>query len=218
MGWSFTIRNENIITENTIGVFIEEMSDSGQRVLHPAELLSSTDGVYSMKLQTDKPAEEPGEAITVYYQKGRSFLKQWARIESWDASGGFAEIQATLLGEPCSAEQREDYRVSAVMADLCVDLADETGCKLMDVSAVGCSAIATGTYTVGQLVPLTIYNKGEPIVGEAIVRGVKQLDDGRTRYGLACLLDRDSESKFKKALRDITMMIQRSQLQRLSRA
>ena len=119
------------MTESNIGVFIEQMSDSGQSVLHPAELLSSTDGVYSMKLQSERPVEEPGEAITIYFEKGRSFLKQWARVDSWKASEGFAEIQATLLGDPCSAEQRENYRVSAVMADLCIDLADETGCKLM---------------------------------------------------------------------------------------
>ena len=206
------------MTSINSGIFIEGGSNSGQRVLHPAEILGSTGGVFTAKSQTAELAFELGEALMVYYQRGRSFVKQPALIESCDTSQRLAKIQFAFRGEAVSAEQRESYRVSTIMTELCVDIVDEMGCKLVDISVTGCSAIASGRYRQRQLVRITLYHEGEPISGQAIVRGVKRLDAERTRYGLLCVIERDSDGALKKGLREITMAVQRSQLQRLSRA
>ncbi len=205
------------MTSINSGVFIEGKSDSGQRVLHPAEILGSTGRGFTVKLQTTELVGELGQELMVYYARGATFLKQQALIESYTLEG-FAEIRFALLGEPVSAEQRENYRVSAVHAELCVDIAEEMGCKLVDISATGCSVIANGQYRLGQPLRITLYHEDEPITGEAVVRSKKQLDAKRTRYGLDCVLHRDSDGTLKKGLRDITMTVQRSQLRRLSRA
>ena len=200
------------------GIFIEGRSKSGQRVLEPAEILDSTGGVLTAKVQSTELVFELGQELMVYYARGATLLKQSALVESCDTLEGFAEIQFALLAEPVSAEQRENYRVSAVNAELCVDIAEEMGCKLVDISSTGCSVIANGKYRLGQPLRITLYHEDEPITGEAVVRGKKKLDAERTRYGFDCVIDRYSDGTLKKGLRDITMTIQRSQLRRLSRA
>jgi len=205
------------MTRLSSGIFIEGRSHSGERILQPAEILgSTTGGVFSAKLQTTELVCELGQELMLYYEKGTMFLKQPALVESCDASDGLAEIQFVFRGEPVSAEQRENYRVSAVVADLRVDISDESECKLVDVSVTGCSAIVSGNYDLGQHVQITLYHENEPITGKAIVRGVRQLDAVRIRLGLLCILGCDTDGTFKKGLREITMAVQRSQLRRLS--
>ena len=205
------------MTNINSGIFIEGQSGSGQRVLHPAEILDSMKRVITAKLQTTELECELGQKLMVYYQIGDKFLKQPALIESCDTSEEMSDIQFTLLDEPVSAEQRETYRVSAAMAELYVDISDEMGCELLDISMTGCSFISNVQYLLGQLVHITFYHEGEPITGEAVVQSVRQFDAERTRYGLHCICVRDTDSRLKRCLREITMTIQRSQLQRLSR-
>ena len=205
------------MTNINSGIFIEGQSGSGQRVLHPAEILNSMKRVITAKLQTTELECELGQKLMVYYQIGDKFLKQAALIESCDTSEELAEIQFTFLDEPVSAEQRETYRVSTGMEDLYVDISDEIGCKLLDISVTGCSFISNVQYLLGQLVHITIYHKGEPIKGEAVVQSVRQYDAERTRYGLYCIIVSDTDGTLKRCLREITMTMQRSQLQRLSR-
>ena len=198
-------------------VFFELKSDSGQRALHPAEIVGSKERAFAVKVRTAELMYKPGQKPIVFYDKDRTFVKQQTLVESCDTMEDFVEIQFTLLGEPMVAEQREVYRVSSVIADLHVDIGEETGCKLVDISTTGLSAIAGEKYRLDQVLRIALYPEDEPIGGKAVVRNMKQLDRDRIRYGLACVLDRDSGGALKKALHEITMSIQRSHLRRQSR-
>ena len=106
---------------------------------------------------------------------GDRYYSQTARIVAVMQTGPAPTIGFQFTGEPVSAESREWFRVSTVMAGLTTDFGPEAGCPLLDVSSVGFAVEATQAYKVGDVVTATLrYQSG---TGRRI--GLRRLLDRR---------------------------------------
>lgn len=197
-------------------VFFELPSASGQRVLHPARVTEAATDKYVAKLVSPDVMFEVEQLVMVYFHSDRHFMKQPVQIESVNAKDSLPVVEFVLTGEAVSAENRSFYRVSAVMADIVIDLENETGCQLLDVSLMGCSVMAKGKYQLGQTVRIRLYHKNRTFDGQGCIQGVRDLGGERTRYGLIGILNETGDASIKKGLHELTMSLERLQLQRLS--
>lgn len=204
--------------DETKAVFLEIPSASGQTVLHPAKVHQSTSHSFTATPESTDLVFEVDQQLTVYYYHHGTFMKRPAVVErAEDASDGPTAIELSYSGNACSAERRGEYRVSAVMADIFVGLEDEPTCEVVDISMGGCSVLAKGRYQIGQALEITLNHQDQAVVGQVVVRGSRSLGTDKTRYGLAAVSGAQPDYDFRKALRQMTMTLERTQLQRLAR-
>lgn len=198
------------------GFYIQILGESTQRVFHPAKLVGQTGNVCIAVLEEAGLGIEEGLDILIYYNMRSNFVKQAARVDAVIQIEPEPVISFVTVSEPVSAEGREDYRVSTVMADLTVILGDEDACPLQDVSAVGFSAIPGRRYRIGEILDASFVYDGEYYTGKVCVLSIRESDKGRRRYGVHCIDDKKSGGNLLKGLQSMSMAIQRQQLRRLA--
>lgn len=198
------------------GFHFQLPSKSKQRILHPAKVVGLKDDVYTAEVEEQSLAIESELDVLVFFEKGRDFVQQAARVESVDESDEQQTITLTTTGEPVSAESRQCYRVSTVMIDLTADLGQECGCQVLDVSTTGFSVIAAERYSVGNVVDGVIEYDNEHYSGRLSIQSVRELSRGRIRYGLHCTAGRNAPGNLAKGLQQMSVKIQRTQLARLA--
>ncbi len=144
-------------------------------------------------------------------------MKQPARLDAVGQDDPTPVVGFQTTGEPVSAESRERFRVSTVMADLTAAVGAEAECKLLDVSTSGFAIEATQRYEVGQVVSVTLRYQGGEFSGKARVQSIRELDLGRIRYGLHAVEDRASGGELRKGQQYISAAVEREQLRRRAR-
>ena len=77
----------------------------------------------------------------------------------------------------------------------------------------GLGMVASSKHGIGDLVQVTLSYGEQMFSGLARIRNVKQLKDGKFRYGLEAM---QTAWELRKALRDINLSIQREQLRSFS--
>jgi hypothetical protein len=197
-------------------IFVEIPGEADPRLLHAAKVTGADGQVCTAELLEGRPPFQAGLDVFIYYEVQHQFMQQPARIEAILQAEPRVVIGFETTGEAVSAEARQCYRVSTVMADLTATVADET-CALLDVSATGFAVLATARHGPGKMVKVTLHYRGEDYSGSARVQSVRQMPDGRIRYGLNAADDKKAGGGLLKAQRQITMDIQRSHLRRLAR-
>ncbi len=206
------------------GFFVQIPNDSGHRVLHPAKVSGQVGDVFTAELEEPGIEFEEGQGFLVYFEKRRDFLQQPACIQEIDEADPVGEpgpaltISFVTQGEAVSAESRQCYRVSTVMANMTAKLGEEGGCQLLDVSATGFSAIAAAEYRIGDLLDAVLELDGAQFTGKVAVQSIRELSQGRIRYGTHCADSTKLGGTLKGGLNKISMFVQRQQLQRLSGA
>ncbi|MHC4696774.1 MAG: PilZ domain-containing protein [Planctomycetota bacterium] len=198
------------------GFFVHFPGASQYRVLHPAKIVAINNHVYTAEFGKPEQIVEAEQDILLYYEAVYMFVQQPARVECVAEAVPKLVVRFVTTGEPSSAESREYYRVSTVTSDLVVNVGPEENCKLLDVSVTGLSVIAEGFYGIGRVLDLRIAYDGEEFSGQGCVQSVKQLKDGKTRYGLLCTVDAAAGGDIRRGLRQVTKGIQRQQLRRLA--
>ncbi len=199
------------------GFFLRIPNESDERILHPAKVVEVQDKIYTAQLEEAGLPLTAGQDVLLYYEIDRKFMQQAARIDAVMQDGPEPIVGLETTGEPMSAEERQWYRVSAVLADLTATLGSEEPCPIQDVSTVGFAVLARDRHYVGNVVTATVHYKGRHHTGSATVQSVRDLGDGRIRYGLACAEDKQGGADLNKCLHTITMAIQRQQLRRRAR-
>ncbi|MHC4220115.1 MAG: PilZ domain-containing protein, partial [Planctomycetota bacterium] len=159
-------------------------------------------------------ALEPGLDLFVYYELKRKFVKQAARIDAVLQTEPMLVVGFQVTGEPMSAESREWFRVSTVMAHLAADFGPESDCPLLDVSSVGFAVEAAERYEVGQVVPATLSYQDQRFNGKARIQSVRDLGKGRYRYGVHSIEDKESGGDLRKGQQLISAAVEREQLRR----
>ncbi len=198
------------------GFFLRIPNECDERVLHPAKVVVVQDEIYTAQLEEAGLPLTAGQDVLLYYEIDRKFMQQAARIDAVMQVGPESIVGLETTGEPMSADERQWYRVWAVLADLTATIGSED-CPIQDVSAVGFAVLARDRHYVGNVVTATVHYKGRHHTGSATVQSVRDLDDGRIRYGLACADDKQGGADLSKCLHTITMAIQRQQLRRRAR-
>ncbi|MCZ6682915.1 MAG: hypothetical protein O7B26_07000, partial [Planctomycetota bacterium] len=199
--------------------FLQIPSNSKKRILHPAKIVGFTNDLYTAELEeTDLPLTAEQETL-VFYESNRSFLQQAACVTDVIEGEPKCMFEFKTTGEPVSAESRQHYRVSAVMAGLTAQLGKEKECPLLDVSSTGFSVISEKTYEIGSIVDAVVRFDGKEHKGKVCIQGARQLSEGRIRYGLHCIKDsRQPSTSMSAGLQHISVSLQREQLRRLAGA
>ena len=157
--------------------FLQIPSNSKKRILHPAKIVGFTKGLYTAELEeADLPIIAKQE-ILVFYERTLSFLQQAACVTEVFEGGAKFMIEFKTTGEPVSAESRQTYRVSAVMADLSAELGKEKNCPLLDISSTGFSLISGETYKIGSIVDAVVRYDGKEHKGKVCVQSIRQLSE-----------------------------------------
>ncbi len=197
-------------------MFLNFPNESKKLILHPGTIKEAGECGYTADIEESNLAVEAGQDVFVYYELNRKLVKQAARIEAAMKNAPALTIGFQVTGDVVSAECREWFRVSTVLNDLTADFGPESDCRLLDVSSVGFAVEATERYEIGNTLPATLHFEGEHFTGEVRVQSVRELDEGRFRYGLHALADKSSGGDLCKGQQQISAAVQREQLRRMA--
>ena len=117
------------------GFYLQIPDESEERILYPGTVQEWNENIYTAGLQKDDPAPKVGQEVLIYYEIERKFMKQGARIELISMTDSTTAFHFELTGDPVSAERRQCYRVSTVMAEVSAAFGAEENCpKRMSVA------------------------------------------------------------------------------------
>lgn len=198
------------------GFFIRVASDGNKCILRPAEITASTPDFYSATLKEEGMEMAVGDEFLVYYEIRQKFVKQAARIESVQDDPEAPSITFLTVGEPMSAENRQEFRVSTVMSDIFCTVGDEISCAMLDVSAKGFAALAKTQHAIGTILDVDIQHEGQRFSGKVCVQSIKDRGGDVRRYGLRCVEDKSDGTNLAIGLWQVSMALQRQQLRRMA--
>ncbi len=198
-------------------VFLRFPNESKNRILHPTTV-TETGGSDNLTVLPDNPelTLEVGQELLIYFEQRRQFMQQPAQVEALleGETGPVATLKT--VGEAVSAESRQCYRVSTVLSDLTATFDGVEGCSLRDVSVTGFAVISANRYKNGQVLDAELRFEGKRYTGKASVQSVTQLPEGLVRYGVNCVKASASPTSLIKGVQQISMSVQRQQLNRLA--
>ena len=211
-------------------IFLQLLKELAQRVLHPAIVTEVYNDTCTVEVEDRQLTIEPGQDLLIFYEIRNEFMKQSAHVDGvmrGDTQEGDADdaptcddeqpllVGLTPNGDPVSAESRQCYRVSTLIAELVADLGSEKNCPLIDVSATGFAVISTQSCAAGTVINACLHFNGKQYSGTACVQSIKDVGNGRYRYGLHSIEDKSSSGNLLKGQQQIGMAIQREQLRRM---
>ncbi len=220
-------------------LFLQFPHESRTRLLHQGTVLDVSPGAFQAMFEEEKLPIAAGQELMIYFDRQGKFLKQPARVivvhdpastettpadpaaeQGGDDSVPMAQAIGLVcalqpVGQPVSAESRQSYRVSTVISDRRAELNGEM-CKLLDVSASGYAVISRKQYKFGQILEGAVTLHHETFRGQVCVQSIRELGEGRYRYGLYCAEDRAQRGGLKEGLPKLTMALQIEQLRRRS--
>ena len=200
------------------GFYLQISDESEERFVYPATVRGCNENSYTAGLQKDDPTPEAGQEVLIYYEIECKFMKQGARIElvsKTDSTTGFC---FELTGDPVSAERRQCYRVSTVMAEVSATFVAEENCPVVDVSATGFAVVASERYRTGIFVDATVHYAGIASSGKGRIQSARELGPGRIHFGVHCISDKKTGGTLQAGLQKICASVQRQHLRRLRRA
>ena len=200
------------------GCFVQVPDESSQRILHSVVVEGFTNNTYTAELQEDATLLESGQDIFIYYECRNEFTRQPARIHVIANRESGRAFTFQFTGDAVSAESRQCYRVSTVMAAVTATFGGEENRPVVDVSPTGFAVIAAEQYKAANIVNVTIRFEGETFSGQGRIESIRELSAGRIRYGLHCVDGKSTGEMLGKGLQQISTAVQRQHLHRLSRA
>jgi hypothetical protein len=172
--------------------FLQLPVPAPQRTLYPGVILEvGQDGACLGEFSAGSLRIEAGTDLVLCYELGEEFVQQFVRVRSASACGVLVRVGLELLGDPCSAESRLYYRISASGADIRVRLGQERDCPMLDLGLRGFSVRAHTAYQIGQVLDAELQHGGCLFATRVSVRHVRAAD-GALVYGLLCV-EADSE-------------------------
>ncbi|NNF43767.1 MAG: hypothetical protein HKN62_12140 [Phycisphaerales bacterium] len=158
-----------------------------ERILHLG-LITELDGTRCVaEFEEAQFAPEIGMDVMLFLQLDGTFCQQSARVEEVGKIGLVPLLHMTLRGEPVSAEGRAESRVSTVASELTAIIDGEDFCPLLDVSTTGFAVMASGAHAAGKVVDARLSYEGDEYTGHTSVQSVREIWEGRYRYGLYCV-------------------------------
>jgi hypothetical protein len=173
---------------------------------------------FSIQFVAEPFAFEKDQEVLMYFNGKREFMQQIGRVTDIAAPEEGADSALTFVitpvGDPISAESRENYRVSTISAALEARVGDETELKVQDLSATGFAVVASKDYQIGQTIEVEISSGDECCHGIASVQSIRDFGGGRIRYGMRAIESDPHTGVFLETLQRISLAVQRDQLKR----
>jgi hypothetical protein len=170
-------------------------------------------------------AFELDQEVLMFFMAKREFMQQIGRITEIEAVAAPVDPAADAMkegpvfviepiGDPISAESRQNYRVSTISAGIQAQLGGESNLQVQDLSATGFAVLADAQYAIGQVIDVKVRHGEESCHGIVSIQSFRELESGRLRYGLRAI-EKDPHAKdFLATLQRISLAVQREQLQR----
>ena len=200
------------------GFFLQLPNESGHLVLHPAKVIGLEDHIYTADLEANDLIVAVGRDLLIFHEQDREFMQQAAVIRKIPQDDLESVFGFETPGEPCSAENREHYRVSAINSGLTAGFGAERDCPLLDISCTGFSVSASMSYDIGSIVDAGLTHEGKEYSGKVLVQSIRELSKRRRRYGVHCVEIGSSASGMLKGLQEMSMSLQGEQLRRFAGA
>lgn len=213
--------------------FIQIFDDSGEKTLHPAKIVKVGEECFTAASTHAAQDLMAGSEGLIFFECDGEFVQQSIRIDAVMPEGSQSEYDTSFvceltekdysiafgfqtIGEPVSAESRQTFRVSTVMANVSANLGDEYGCKVLDVSATGFSLLADQLHEHSTIIEVTLEYDRTQYCGEVRIQNIGQHHTGQYRYGLHLIEEAGGSKDLEDGLRHIGMNIQRLQLRRMT--
>ncbi len=201
-----------------MGFFVQIPDESKRRILHAALVEEVVESSYTARLKEDDVPLESGQNVSIFYELRGEFVRQPACTSALSHTESGISFVFQFTDKPVSAESRKCYRVSTVMAEVSATFGDEENCAVLDVSPTGFAVTAAKQHKVGAIVDAIVRFGDEKFSGQGRIESVRELSAGRIRYGLHCVDDKLTDDTLCKGLQQISAIVQRQHLRRLSRA
>ncbi|MEM9174798.1 MAG: PilZ domain-containing protein [Myxococcota bacterium] len=173
---------------------------------------------FSIEFVAEPFAFEPGQEVLMYFNGKREFMQQIGRVTDVETpeadETGPLTFTIEPVGDPISAENRQDYRVSTINSELAARVGSEEELQVQDLSATGFAVLAAEKYELGQTIEVSIAHEDERCHGMASVQSVREFGPGRIRYGMRAIEEDPHTGEFLQTLQRISLAVQREQLQR----
>ena len=169
---------------------------------------------FSIQFVAEPFAFEKDQEVLMYFNGKRELMQQIGRITDIVESESALTFLIAPVGDPISAESRENYRVSTIGATLDARVGEETHLKVQDLSATGFAVVASKDYQIGQTIEVEISNGTECCHGIASIQSIRDFGGGRIRYDMRAIDSDPHTSVFLETLQRISLAVQREQLQR----
>lgn len=108
-------------------------------------------------------------------------------------------------------ERRSVFRICVAGALIDVQIEDVEDCQLMDANSEGIGVISPESFPIGVVVGIQLRHNGTTYKGDAQVRNVQRLEDGKFRCGLQTVAD---DRILRRGLRQVAIDVQRERLRR----
>ena len=200
-----------------IDILFQEPTCTARRLRRSVVVETSND-TFSIRFVAEAFAFEVEQEVLMYFSGKTEFLQQVGCIkEIIEAEEGSDEGPLFVIapvGDPISAESRQTYRVSTISANLEARVGEEENLQVQDLSSTGFAVLAGDDYQLGQTVEVGIAHDDQQCHGRASVQSVRPMGPRRIRYGLRAIEDDPHTGEFLQVLQQISLAVQREQLQR----
>jgi len=191
---------------------------SATRRLRRSTVVDASADRFSIQFVAEPFEFELDQEVLMYFNGRREFLQQVGRIvevnEADPETGEPKTYGIEPVGDPISAENRQNYRVSTISAGLEATVGAESNLAVQDLSATGFAVLASESYQIGQTIDVRIAHGDEICTGTAAIQSVREFGPGRIRYGLRAIEQDPTANEFLEVLQRISLAVQREQLQR----
>lgn len=199
-------------------VHFREPGISNQRILfHTTVQGADEDSHWIATFTEGHPNIAVDQDVLIYFEVKREFMQQPSHIHALEEGEEGLVVTFEPMGDPVSAENRQNYRVSTITADIGARLGSESDCKVVDISSTGFAAVTSKQMEIGETIDTVIHFEGRTCNGIASVQSVREKPGGDFRHGFLSVSHKDGGA-FQEALNEVSLEVQRSQLRRLSGA
>ena len=196
-------------------VFIQINPDSKKRVLSPGTSIALTEDGVTAEFEDGMLELQEGQELLFYFEHRQQFMQQAARVQTLLEEEPKRIVEFELIGDPVSAESRQNFRVSTLGSEISCTVGEESDCPVLDVSATGFSVWAKQERSIGDIVDIVLCYEGRELSGQASVQSAQPHKGELKRYGLHAVRDGGDEGLQSELIR-VSMSLQRAQLARLS--
>jgi len=145
-----------------------------------------------------------GKKVAILFEDGRRFVTQEAVVEgvidreaaderSYDDQSRMdldqdsrpVVVVLKRIGDPVLAESRECYRVRTVPLNVTVNFGSCPECELTDISQTGFAVLSDESFEANSVVEAALPGQDGLVQGHVRVQSVRELRNGRFRYGVA---------------------------------
>ena len=205
-------------------ILFQEPTVSSRRLRRSVVIAVAEESI-SVRFVGEPFAFELDQEVLMFFVSKREFMQQIGRITEIQAATGPVDpavdsmkegpvFVLELVGDPISAESRQDYRVSTISAGIQAKLGQESNLQVQDLSATGFAVLADARYAIGQVIDVKVQHGEESCHGVVSIQSLRELESGRLRYGLRAMEKDPHARAFLATLQRISFAVQREQLQR----